>query len=75
MILIHSYTYWNILVIGAGVLTVKKQALKAGVAVNERRKRRGIEPRAVRAAVIGFPNVGKSALINRLLGQGFLASN
>eukprot|EP01036_Dinobryon_divergens_P022496 gene22497-30757_t len=35
---------------------VKKQAMKAGVAVNERRRRRGIEPRAVRAAVIGFPN-------------------
>lgn len=31
--------------------------------------KRGIEPRAVRAAVIGFPNVGKSALINRLLGK------
>ena len=33
-----------------------------------RREKRGIQPRAVRAAVIGFPNVGKSALINRLLG-------
>lgn len=54
---------------GAGVLTLKKHALKAGEAVNQRRVKRGIEPRAVRAAIIGFPNVGKSALINRLLGR------
>lgn len=55
--------------LGAGVLTLKKQALKAGISINEKRVKRGIEPRAVRAAVIGFPNVGKSALINRLLGR------
>eukprot|EP01039_Chlorochromonas_danica_P002833 gene2833-3092_t len=55
--------------VGAGVLTLKKQALKVGEAINEKRIKRGIQPRAVRAAVIGFPNVGKSALINRLLGR------
>jgi ribosome biogenesis GTPase A len=55
--------------VGAGVLPLRKEALKASIGINEKRVKRGIEPRAVRAAVIGFPNVGKSALINRLLGK------
>lgn len=32
----------------------------------ERMKRRGIRPRAIRAMVVGIPNVGKSTLINSL---------
>ena len=32
----------------------------------ERMKRRGIRPRAIRAMVVGVPNVGKSTFINRI---------
>jgi ribosome biogenesis GTPase A len=59
---------------GAGVKAVSKAAELVGVAVNEKRNSRGLLPRPVRAVVIGFPNVGKSALINRLLNRKIVAS-
>jgi ribosome biogenesis GTPase A len=59
---------------GQGVVAVSKAVQAAGVAINERRKNRGMLPRPVRAVVIGFPNVGKSALINRLLGRRVVES-
>lgn len=32
----------------------------------DRMKRKGVKPRAIRAMIVGIPNVGKSTLINRL---------
>ncbi len=52
---------------GKGIAELLKAAQIAGAQVNQRRQARGMLPRPVRSAVIGFPNVGKSALINRLV--------
>ena len=59
---------------GKGIKAIKSAAQTAGIAMNQRRRDRGMRPRPVRAVVIGFPNVGKSALINRLVGKKIVVS-
>lgn len=59
---------------GKGVQAVLRAAQAAGQKMNQRRTARGMKPRPVRAVVIGFPNVGKSALINRLLKRKIVTS-
>ncbi|MEN9206241.1 MAG: ribosome biogenesis GTPase YlqF [Thermostichales cyanobacterium DRC_bins_46] len=59
---------------GVGIPAIRQGIVGLGEQVNQRRQQRGMLPRPVRAVVIGFPNVGKSAILNRLLGRRVVAS-
>ena len=61
--------WWCDAKVGTGVKQLQQAAIRAGEALNARRAGRGMKPRPVRAMMLGFPNVGKSALINRLVRQ------
>lgn len=67
-------TVWCDAKAGTGVKQVQQAAIRAGDQLNERRRNRDMRPRPVRALTLGFPNVGKSALINRLVKQKVVAS-
>ncbi len=60
---------------GTGVLQIKHAAIRAGQELNQRRIDRGMKNRAIRVLTLGFPNVGKSALINRLVKKKVVSSS
>lgn len=51
---------------GKGLQLVTKAATELLEEKWDRMRSRGIKPRAIRAMIVGIPNVGKSTLINRL---------
>jgi ribosome biogenesis GTPase A len=72
--LLPQQVFWTDGKTGSGVHSLRRAALKLSDHINAKRAKRGLAPRPVRACVIGFPNIGKSALINRLLGRRVVES-
>ncbi|XP_074571234.1 DAR GTPase 3, chloroplastic isoform X1 [Curcuma longa] len=53
--------------LGMGTMRLGRLAKSLAASVNIKRRAKGLLPRPVRAGIVGYPNVGKSSLINRLL--------
>lgn len=51
---------------GRSLKKVEQAATEATKEKFEREKEKGLKPRAIRAMIVGIPNVGKSTLINKL---------
>ncbi len=66
--------FWTDGQAGNGTRALRDAAVALSTGINAKREARGLKPRPVRACVIGFPNIGKSALINRLLGRKVVES-
>ncbi|MCD8914663.1 ribosome biogenesis GTPase YlqF [Staphylococcus simulans] len=54
---------------GKGLKQVEQAAIEATKEKFERDKAKGLKPRAIRAMIVGIPNVGKSTLINKLANK------
>ena len=60
------YPLWCDAKNGNGIKEICKFAKQSRLSIDKKRLSRGMKVRPIRALTLGFPNVGKSALINRI---------
>ena len=63
------YPLWCDAKRGIGIKDISKTTTESRLSIDNKRLSRGMRIRPIRALTLGFPNVGKSALINRIANK------
>ena len=65
----NEYPLWCDAKRGIGIKEICRSSKESRLSIDNRRLSRGMQIRPIRALTLGFPNVGKSALINRIANK------
>jgi len=69
-----KYPHWCDAKRGIGIKEICKSTKESRLSIDKRRLSRGMKIRPIRTLTLGFPNVGKSALINRIANKRVVES-
>ena len=70
----NEYPHWCDAKRGIGIKEICKSTKESRLSIDNKRLSRGMKIRPIRTLTLGFPNVGKSALINRIANKRVVES-